>query len=274
MDFTKFMNTDTEDSKGCVPETPAETKDIRMQSFNDILAEPTTEDNTPHDLSAGDAAAFIRRISGTDENGKPKCTVSYGGYCFKDGNMDNVVTDEASSGFLKNAYIRLIPNKLLPDFYEMDIVFESPYDAGLKLLWLKMEHYRLKDLADDNKDINVFYFNIMENFGEDREDLNGLVVCNILNPMLSYLTRVSPTQEAAEVSMKDDTKTGGNILRMLIHASMVSFEVTQNIDSAKLRSEVADTLHEEMLKEEYTNVCSTMEEGAQVWDDYGPDDFN
>ncbi len=31
MDFTKFMNPDTEDSKGGSPETPAETKDYSTE---------------------------------------------------------------------------------------------------------------------------------------------------------------------------------------------------------------------------------------------------
>lgn len=274
MDFTQYMNTDTENIQDTAG--TAQEKDVRMQSFDDILTDAGTVEDTVHDLSAEDAAAFIRRISGTDENGKPKCTVSYGGYCFKDGDTENAVTDEACTGFLKNAYVRLIPNRLLPDFYEMDIVFESPYDTGLRLLWLKMEHYRLMDLKENNNNINVFYFNIMENFDEDREDLNGLIVCNVINPMLSYLTRVSPSQEAAEISMKDDTKMGGNIVRMLVHASMVSFEVTQNIDSAKLRSEVADAVREEMLEEEYDKMRSSMEEDAQIWDDYedSEDDYS
>lgn len=265
MDFTKYMNTDIKNIPDTAQETPEKETDVRMQSFDDILTDAGTGEDTVRDLSVEDAAAFIRRISGTDENGKPKCTVSYGRYCFKDGDMENAVTDETCAGFLQNAYVKIIPNKLLPDFYEMDIVFESPYDMGLRLLWLKMEHYRLMDFKDDNKDINVFYFNIMENFDEDREDLNGLVICNVLNPMLSYLTRVAPQQDAAEISMKDNTKMGGNILRMLVHASMVSFEVTQNIDSAKLRSEVADIIHEDMLREEYENMRSSMEEDAQIW---------
>lgn len=276
MDFTKYINTDTENTQDTA-QTP---KDIRMQSFNDILTENKTEDGAPRDLSEADTDAFIRRIFGTDENGKPRCTISYGGWRFKDGDMENAVTDEAFSGLLKNAYVRLIPGRLLPDFYEMDIVFDSPCDMGLRLLWLKMEQYRLKDLAEDSMEakasggIHVFYFNIMENPKKDSNDLNGLVVCNVLNPMLAYLTRVSPAQDALEASAGDNEKIGGNILRMLIHASMVSFEVTENIDSAELRKEAADMVRDEMLKEEYESVSSSMEEGARVWDEDNGDDFS
>ncbi len=179
---------------------------------------------------------FCLRLSGKDDKGKVRAKLAYTNYEIKEGDF-SIPSDQPIID-IKDAYIDINPNKTLPDFYTIDIVFPSCDCLDLKLLWLKLEQYKKADRKIDDGKQAIFLIQVSENFEmEEIDSVKNRIFCNIINPLLFYLTREVPNQLVEEVKTEDGLQ-GGNIIRLLCQSPLVTFDVLGDVDTNALKEQL------------------------------------
>ena len=103
-------------------------------------------------------------------------------------------------------------------FYTMDLIFK-PDSKDLKLMWAAIQKHRLNVVYEPEKTW-IFLFEI-EEIGE--EGATEIIVADILNPLVSYLVRKVPDEQAIPFGVEGNATCGGNTIRCLLHPDLVSF---------------------------------------------------
>ena len=217
MDFSKYYAMDPEQT---------ETEDSAKQ------AEPSNEQNDPRiQLDDTQICNFCKRFSGFDASGKNSSIVSYQCYNYNENNPDpkQEVIYQASRARVEFSY-----DALQPEFATLDLVFPSYDDQELRLMWARLQKWR-REIADTP----VFLIHLLERDSVSLQtaENDDLIECNILNPIIYYLTRELPTIPAEDVINEKGEVMGGNIIRMLIDMRLVTFEVT-NTATQEIKAEV------------------------------------
>jgi hypothetical protein len=85
----------------------------------------------------------------------------------------------------------------------------------------------------------IFYINILEraSVSVQTQNRDRLLIGHVLNPLVFYLTREVPNQLIDERDVGGELQ-GGNIIRMLIPERLVTFQVTEDIDTPLVKGEV------------------------------------
>lgn len=187
-------------------------------------------------LDDNDIAVFLSRLSGTNEyDGSGKVVISYQAFCLED-REDSI--DKQTVYSVSNASVRISMDKLNPGYYVVDIVFKGYNDPELKMLWARLQRH-LKNESQAADKTWLFHFNILERASvtAQMEHEDTLVTCDIYNPLITYLTREIPDQLTDE-RFANGELVGGNIVRMLIHNSLLTFSVTDSVDTLGIKGEV------------------------------------
>lgn len=187
---------------------------------------PDKEENIGNDsveMSEKDLSEIMLRFSGIDENGVPKSVVTYSAYDYDapedDPDKNNVFTAEDAKVELSVDW--------RTGFYTLDLIFDSPENRFLKMMWAKLQRHKSNEVYMGDK-LWVFYISLMETgsalSGEKNKDV---FVANIMNPVLFFLTRQVPNQDAGEefeTELGSGCYLGGNCIRMLLHKDLVKFK--------------------------------------------------
>ena len=198
---------------------------------------PINNEQTMAELSLDRMARFMNRLSGKDSSGMAHAGIGYQTYVMEDPDdspgKQNVYT-------LSRAFCRFTENTRLPGFAQVDIVFSGYADAELKMMWSRLERYGRSCVEEPDK-THIFYITFLDSASV----IGGSYVlrANILSPVFWTLTRESPAQLANDVAVKnavnraDTDLQGGNVIRMLVPNSLLTFEYTNDIDVEMLRLE-------------------------------------
>jgi hypothetical protein len=192
---------------------------------------------------------FTGALSGRNENGESKVQVSYQSYALEEPEDS---PDKTRIYTVSNAACELSIDKKNPGFFVLDIIFQSYNDPELKLLWARLQRHKA-NIAKDPAKTWIFYINLLEKASVSvrTEERDVLVMGNVFNPLIYYLTREVPNQVIEEdqerrITEKDELtgtrKTvdiqGGNIIRMLIADNLVQFQIRSDVDTQEIKGEV------------------------------------
>lgn len=187
-------------------------------------------------LSREDIKVFLNAFSGINEYGESKSILSYQTYDategFNDPNKEQIYSTQ-------NAHIELSFDANNPDFFVMDIIYRGYDDPELKMLWARLQNFKRNTRLNPEKTW-IFYFNLLErdSVSMDAEVKDILHMANVFNPTLFYLTRETPDYLAIDMKNMDGELCGGNVIRMLIPIQFVSFDVTDEIDTAQIKEDI------------------------------------
>lgn len=176
---------------------------------------------------------YINRVSGIDEKGDPKTTISYQ---FYELNTNDVNKERIYN--TQGIVLKIYRNNYFTDIFTVDLIFRSPEDTGLKLFWGRLNQYLDAQNKESEKDW-IFYINILEkaSVSLDADAADELLTCNIINPLIFYLTRQIPDMKTSDEVVRGEMQ-GGNIIRMLVPAKLLTFDVVTNIDTSTIKGEV------------------------------------
>ena len=101
-------------------------------------------------------------------------------------------------------------------------------------MWARLQKWK-REIAETP----IFLIHLLErgSVSSKTDTPDTLVECNILNPILFYLTREIPTQPAEEITLENGEIIGGNIIRLLLDMSLVTFEISET-DTREIKAEV------------------------------------
>lgn len=187
-------------------------------------------------LDDSDIAVFLARLSGTNTyDGLGKVVISYQAFAAEDSEEN---FDKQTVYSISNAAVRIAMDKLNPGYYVVDIVFKGYNDPELKMLWARLQRHLTNESQSADKTW-LFHFNILEKAcaTEQMEHDDTLVTCDIYNPLVTYLTREIPDQLTDE-RFANGELMGGNIVRMVIHNSLLTFSVTDSVDTLGIKGEI------------------------------------
>lgn len=185
---------------------------------------------------------FINRLSGINpETGYAKAEIAYQAY---DYNAPETDPDKARVYTISNAAIYVARNKRFPQVFTVDIVFKSSEDTELKLLWGRMQKH-MRNQTETSDHTWILYFNILEraSVSNQTETTDSLLTMNIYNPILYYITREVPNQRVSE-TIVDGELLGGNIIRMLVPAELLTFSINDDMDTNEIKGEVQRDLEQ------------------------------
>lgn len=187
-------------------------------------------------LSREEIGEFIKEISGKTSDGESKVVISYQTYAIEEPE-DSM--DKERIYTTSKPHIELSINMQDPRFYIMDIIFKSWDDPELKLLWGRLQRFK-KNMTEDIEKNWVFYFNILERASVTQQTLerDTLLIVNAFNPTLFYLTREVPDMLVQDILSGNGDMQGGNIIRMLIPTELLSFQITNDIDTSEIKGEI------------------------------------
>lgn len=187
---------------------------------------------------------FTEALSGKTPEGESKVQISYQSYALEEPEDS---PDKNKIYTLTKASAEISIDKKNPGFFVFDVIFPSYTDPELKLFWARFQNHR-RNIARNPEKTWIFYVNIMEkaSVSVDTKSRDILVMGNVFNPLIGYLTREVPNQmieEDQERRVRDENgKTvelqGGNIVRMLVADSLVQFQIRGDIDTQEIKGEV------------------------------------
>ena len=250
MDFSQYLNSNAENNQA----------DIKNESFEASIEQTNVvqEENGAVLLTRERIAEFSKRLSGKDVNGLSKATVSYQTYAIEDPEDS---TGKTQIHNLHHASLEISYDPYNPEYYIVDVIFQSPDEQELKMLWGRLQQFKRKLTANPDKTW-VFYFNALESGSVDATntiDNDTLLTCNIFNPLVFYLTREVPNMLAEEHESKNafveeiTDLMGGNIVRMVVPVELVTYEVNSTIDTSTVKGEVLREAEEERYINESEN---------------------
>lgn len=234
--------------------TETESK-VFENNLNNCVIEEKMEEETSKEITYVDRQIikqFTDRLSGKNEAGLAKANVSYQYYILED---PEEVKDSATIYNASHARVEISQDKKNPGFYVLDVIFDSYDDPELKLMWGRLQRFKKAQLENPDK-TPIFYINILESDGVSIQELeqNTLLVGNVLNPLLFYLTREVPNLLALETK-EEDVLYGGNMIRMLVSEQLITFTVTDIIDTSVIKEEV----EREFMESDYINNTSSID---------------
>jgi len=219
------------------------------------LSDSAKQNLGPVLLEKEEICGFMQRLSGKDENGS-KAVVNYQCYALED---DEESLDRTRVYSASRAHVEMSFDPANPGFYLVDIVFGGYTDPELKMLWGRLQRFKRSHTQEPNK-THVFYFNILERDSVTRQtaERDTLMISHVLNPAMYFLTREVPDMLAADTLSSDGELYGGNIVRMLVPQELVTFEITQAVDTSEIKGEV-------LREEDEARYLNGAQE--QAWDE-------
>jgi hypothetical protein len=202
-------------------------------------------DGTDYVLTPEDVHEFMEHFSGKDAEGNSRSVVSY--QCYNAEEAGKSLADRDIPIFtLQKPYVQISYDELNPQLALMDLVFPSYDDQELRILWARMQKWRR-----ETAETPVFFFHLLERatVSTDSAKNDVLVEANIMNPVIFTLTRELPTTQAVDAPDMDGVLAGGNVIRMMLNMSLVSFEVSGRENTSDIKAEV----QREMEEERYVN---------------------
>lgn len=192
-----------------------------MSDFLETMFPEDTEEKQDDTvvLSANDIADITQRFSGISSDGSPKTTVSYCSYDFNSPEDD---PDRNNIRIIENARVELFLDQT-NGFYAMDLIFDSPDNKDLKLLWASLQKHHSNEVYQSSK-MWIFYINLLENAQVEE---NVAYTGHVINPLMFSLTRQIPNQDLSEdeeVEIEHGIFQGGNVIRFVLHKDLVSFQ--------------------------------------------------
>ena len=210
------------------------------EATNDMIENHTienTSETSDHviELSDEQLADYIRRLSGIDQTtGFAKSEISYQAYNLSD---ENDINQERVYS-VANAAVQISRNSRYADLFVVDIIFKSADDTELKLFWGRLQKHLQNQSQYANQDW-IFYINLLERASvtQQTHKQDTLLTANIINPLLCYLTREVPNQAIHDTEI-DHEMLGGNIIRMLVPTTLLTYAINDAIDTNELKGEV------------------------------------
>lgn len=192
-----------------------------MSDFLETMFPEKAEENQNDNvvLSADEIADITQRFSGINQDGSPKTTVSYCAYDFHSPEDD---PDRENIHIIEDARLELCLDHT-NGFYSMDLIFDSPDNKDLKLMWSCLQRHHSNEVYQGDK-MWIFYINLLE---KEPVDENVAFTGHILNPLMFSLTRQVSNQDLSE-DMEEEIEhgifQGGNVIRFVLHKDLVSFQ--------------------------------------------------
>lgn len=195
---------------------------------------------------------FCNRLSGKNE-GNSKAEVMYQSFALED---DIESRDRKTFYNLSNCVVNISRSRLYPQYVSLDLIFGSSDDPELKLLWGRLQRQKKNEQEHPEKTW-IFSFTIVERASViGSYGVQPVLAAYLNNPLMTYITRELPSMMAEE-RIYNGELVGGNIVRMLIPAEYVSFEVSQqDLDSFEVK------VAAEMRDEEFINNYNADNSGA------------
>lgn len=200
-------------------------------------------------LTNEELSDFLKRLSGIRPDGNAKVEVAYQFYTMEDENKDTAIYHLSHN----KMYVNLYFDKVLPGFFQMDILFRDYTEYELIKLWDRLEKHK-KNCVENPDKTPIFYFNLMEvasveDATIEKDTTNSILIANIMNPAVSILTREKPStlsDDRVSTNLYNDEEMlqGGNILRLLIPSELVNFELRTDIDLYK------EAVEEDLIKKD------------------------
>ena len=214
-----------------------------MEDYAKYIDEPVKEEpvkeSGPVSLSGEDAVSFINRFSGKNNDGESKSTICYQSYDLSTNDPEKEKVYQ-----IIDASVQISKNKHYNDLYTVDFIFKSSDDTELKLFWLRLQKYLKNQSEHPDKDY-IFYIQLLEKASvtQQTEHNDNLLICNMINPILFYLTREVPDQKIHDQNVKGEM-IGGNIIRMIIGNQNLTFNIISDIDTNEIKREVQRQIDE------------------------------
>lgn len=220
---------------------PIEEMETRYPDLQD-----TGEENPPEQISDEMFTSFIERLSGK-EQGVQKVVLSYKSY-----NMDSLESDPDREIVYTaaEASVNIYNSDKFNDLLTVDICFTDSNSTQLRMLWNNLQKF-LQNRTKYPQGQWIFYFNILEKestLNTNEDGISDVLICNLLNPIIFYLTREKPDTPAKDEEV-DGQMLGGNIIRMLFTKPLVTFELS-SIDVGTVMEEFDRMEMEEAMMEE------------------------
>ena len=187
-------------------------------------------------LDAKEIANFCNALSGKDENGDSRTVVSYMSFSAEDADDS---TAKNSIYNLTNATAEIAFNPQDPRFFMLDIIFKSYDDPELKMMWGRLQQYKRNWSLHPDKTW-IFQIHLLEKASVTLQTIENdrLVIGTAFNPTYFYLTREVPNYLALDTVSVEGELYGGNMIRMLLPAELVSFEISNAMDTSEIKGEV------------------------------------
>ncbi len=175
---------------------------------------------------------YMDRLSGKDFKGDDKSQIIYQSFALE---------DEEDSDRKKTLYsitkagVRLSLSKMTPQFIKLDIEFNSCDDAELKLFWSRLRQIDKFTVKEPEKTW-VFHVQLTEVASVVNNSEEGILEGHFCNPIMSYITRSTPSNLSSEFNVNGE-RLGGNIITMLFAAETTQFELVTGLDLEKIKSD-------------------------------------
>ena len=188
----------------------------------------------PKKATLEELRSFFQRMSGKNEFGDGKASISYQTYAFDD---DDNSKDKETIYQISKAMCNLSYDQKNPQFVSFEIAFNSYDDTELKLLWGRLQRHLKNEQAHPEK-IWIFYFQLMErsSISSNLGDNDTLYIGHLFNPVMFFLSRETPTT-LAEDFVSNGELVGGNVIKMLIPLELFQFEVSDDYDTVQWKGE-------------------------------------
>ena len=233
MDYTKFLTSEVD----VAYEEPENTTE--PVETTDEVTEDTQEDNRIH-VDGDTIREFCERFSGHNEKGETKAILSYQEYDYEN---EDSGKDSPIHTLDKATDIRFSYDKLNPQVAWLDVCFGTYTERELSLMWARINQWRRS-----KAEIPVLLIHLLERESINplsSEENDTLLECKILNPLMAILMRETPTTVAQE--LRGDIPgeaVGGNMIRFLINMELTTFEVSNDIDTQQIKTDVAAELED------------------------------
>jgi hypothetical protein len=207
--------------------------------------EGVPDDGVERTLTVEDIHEFTARFSGKDGDGRSCAVASYQCYNLEALDADGRIKGDTPIFNLTKPYVQFSFDELNPQFALLDFIFPSYDDQELRIFWARLQKWRR-----ETAETPVFFIHLLEraSVSMDTRENDVLLEANILNPVLFTLTRELPTTKAAD-DLVDGELTGGNIVRMMLDMSLVTFELSMDNDTRDIKAEVQREAEEERYME-------------------------
>lgn len=227
----------------------------RIEEKTEVRDVTEIEEEKTTYLMPSEIAQFCMALSGKDEQGNGKSVISYMFFAAEDD--EDSVPRNAIYG-ASNASVELSFNKQDPRFYLLDIIFRSYDDTELKLMWGRLQKFKRNWIEHPEKTW-MFHIHLLEKKSVTVQTIerDRLVMADIFNPTYFNLSREVPNYLVPDTISSDGETYGGNMIRMLIPTELVSFEISEEIDTSLIKAEV----QREIDATDYLDSITQLSEG-------------
>ncbi len=201
-------------------------------------------------------AEYLSRFSGNDSYGNANAVGSYQLYAAED---DASSRDRKTIYKINKASYYLRHDKTHPQFIALDIRFNAYDDTELKLLWSRLKKFEESGIKDPDKTW-ILHFMLLEtdSLSEETDQDDILLIAHLVNPIMSFLTRETPTT-LAEDKIVNGERYGGNVVRMLFTTDYVSLEESGEYNTSTIKGEI---LREEAARDYVDNYEPPEDDGS------------